>query len=205
LRAKAALPQIIAEFGLSPERLAEKSPTPVHEHPIGHWRLILRLFQPNDIVWIGDIHDSGRFTHAKNFRCVSCWLTQLLAPGSFTCPSTFKPGTFARREVNSSSRPFLVVESDTLSKQETVAIFLWLNQILPLRAVVDTAGKSLHGWFEYPDPVLLQELRCVLPAIGCDPAVFRPTQPCRLPGAQRGSLYQRLIYLNLPANHEKRH
>ena len=64
-------------------------------------------------------------------------------------------------------------------------------------AVVDTAGKSLHGWFDFTDcePVL-DELRLVLPALKCDPKLFTASQPVRLPGAERDGKMQRLVYLS---------
>jgi hypothetical protein len=92
---------------------------------------------------------------------------------------------------------FLVVESDSLSKEQMLAVFAWMRQFMHLRAIVDTAGKSLHGWFEYPNPFQLEELRVILPTLGCDPALFRTSQPCRLPGALRDGKFQRLLWLDL--------
>jgi hypothetical protein len=91
---------------------------------------------------------------------------------------------------------FLVVESDTLSKAEIAAVFGWCRQFLSLRGIVDTGGKSLHGWFDYPTTAQLHELRGILPRLGCDPALFKPSQPCRLPGARRGERVQSLLYLD---------
>lgn len=45
----------------------------------------------------------------------------------------------------------LIVESDTLAKGETYAVFRWCHQFMPLHAIVDTAGKLLHGWFQVLD------------------------------------------------------
>ena len=51
-----------------------------------------------------------------------------------------------------------VVESDTLSKDEVGAVFAYLQRRLhyPLHCIVDTAGKSLHGWFDAPRNKLLE-------------------------------------------------
>ena len=65
-----------------------------------------------------------------------------------------------------------------------------------LVAIVDTAGKSLHAWFTLPKPEELAELRLVLPVLGCDPKLFTPSQPVRLPGAWRNGKPQRLVYLD---------
>jgi len=66
---------------------------------------------------------------------------------------------------------------------------------LNLRAIVDTAGKSLHGWFDYPADEIVADLKLVLPQLGCDPKLFTASQPVRLPGAVRNANYQRLVWL----------
>jgi hypothetical protein len=95
-------------------------------------------------------------------------------------------------------RRFLVVESDTLAKDQVGAVFKWLRDKvgLDLVAIVDTAGKSLHGWFRYPAHEFeVEELKLVLPALQCDPKLFTPSQPVRLPGALRDGKRQKLVYL----------
>ena len=59
-----------------------------------------------------------------------------------------------------------------------------------------SAGKSLHGWFEYPDDEeVMNDLHLILPALKCDPKMLTPSQPARLPGAMRDEKRQRLIFL----------
>jgi hypothetical protein len=60
-----------------------------------------------------------------------------------------------------------VVESDVHSKDEMGAIFKWLRDEvgLTLRAIVDTAGKSLHGWFDFPKEAVLDQLEIILPQL----------------------------------------
>jgi len=93
---------------------------------------------------------------------------------------------------------YLVVESDTLKKDEIGAVFAYLNQRLHfnLHAIIDTAGKSLHGWFDAPrsGPVEKQ-LKAVLRVFGCDHRLFTYSQPVRVPGAFRNGKLQRLIWL----------
>jgi hypothetical protein len=94
-------------------------------------------------------------------------------------------------------RRFVVVESDLLSRDEVGAVFRYLIECgLKLVAVVDTAGKSLHGWFEFPeDEEVMNDLRLILPALKCDPKMLTPSQPARLPGAMRDGKRQKLIFL----------
>jgi len=47
-----------------------------------------------------------------------------------------------------------------------------------LRAIVDTAGKSIHAWFDAPTGGQLAELQTILPALACDRAMFKLSQPC---------------------------
>ncbi len=92
----------------------------------------------------------------------------------------------------------MVVDSDTLPKDEVGAIFAFLNQRLHfnLHAFIDTAGKSLHGWFDAPrTPRMEEQLKAVLTTFGCDPKLFTYSQPVRLPGAYREGKLQRIVWL----------
>lgn len=204
-RSKVSLAQIIAEHGKDPADAWEESPVRLTEDAKNDWRLLLQLFPQEGVLWIGDTKDSCD-DHAdekrkeycrRHFRTVNDWLLEGAAPGQFTCPSLFRPGVHSRSNGCVVARPFLVVESDKLNKVEVMAIFQWMRGFMRLRAVLDTAGKSLHGWFEYPPEESLAELRVILPALGCDEALFKASQPCRLPGARRGDKTQHLLWLDL--------
>jgi hypothetical protein len=91
-----------------------------------------------------------------------------------------------------------VIESDTLAKDEVGAVFAYLHRRLNYRlhCIIDTAGKSLHGWFEAPrTKVWENRLKVGLIAFGCDPKVFTYSQPVRVPGAYREGKLQRLVWL----------
>jgi len=177
--------------------------------PRDDWRLLLRLFDPQDTVWIGKSPSDSAGAEASpdwqqycatRFRTVAEWLKEPECPGMFTCPSLFKPGSTSRCNANLVKRRFLVVESDLLDRNKICSVFQWLEQFSKLRAIVDTAGKSLHAWFETPDKETFSELKITLPQLGCDPALFRESQPCRLPGARRPdkeNRVQSLLYLDL--------
>ena len=140
------------------------------------------------------------------FRRREDWLKLKAAPANFTCPSTFLPGSYSRSNKNVVVRRFHVIESDCLSKENMLAVINWCRQFMNLRAVVDTAGKSLHGWFDAVTPEVEAKLRVILPNLGreseeaektLDPALFKIAQPCRLPGALRDGKHQNLWYLKL--------
>ena len=176
-----------------PSDMWEDSPDSLLGDCSDDWRKILALFEPDDVVWIGDITDSGGTRGAKHFKAQKEWLEGSVCPGQFTCPSTFKAGTESRSQGNVEARRYLVVESDELQKDEIGAVFRWLNKYLTLWAVVDTGGKSLHGWFSYPKKniPMLKEL---LGALKCDTKMFGASQPCRMPSARRGKSWQSLVF-----------
>ena len=197
-RARCALKLILEQFSWKVESLVEESPNQPQHGLADQWKDIVSLFKSEDVLWIGEKTDSGAETKRDHFHTTNEWLTRAQVAGTLTCPTTFKLNSFSRSNDNVSHRRFLVVESDLLSKDQICAVFRWLKEEvgLNLRAVVDTAGKSLHGWFDYPKAAVIDELEIVLPQLGCDKGMFRASQPCRMPGAKRGEKYQTLIYLN---------
>jgi hypothetical protein len=77
-------------------------------------------------------------------------------------------------------------------------VFAYLNVRLNfnLHAIIDTAGKSLHGWFDAPRNKRIEaQLKVTLKAFGCDPKLFTYSQAVRVPGAYRNGKLQRLIWL----------
>jgi hypothetical protein len=205
LRSGTALHQILETFTTDPVEFFESSPIRLLDDPANDWRLLLQLLRRDDVLWIGDTKDScddeadyrRKEFCRRHFRPVTDWLNETQVPGQFICPNTFKPGVHSRSNDNLLDHRYLVIESDTLTKTQITAVFCWCRQFLSLRAIVDTAGKSLHGWFDYPTADQLQELKNILPQLGCDPALFKPSQPVRLPGAKRGNKTQSLLFLDL--------
>ena len=196
-RAASSLPLILKRHAWSYADIQEDSPTILAPDDVAFgWRRIAELYKPDDVLWIGDTYSSGKPEHLRHFQTAADWLKRSHIDGQLTCPATFKNGCFSRSNENVLARRFLVVESDVLTKDQVGAVFRWLKDEvkLPLRAIVDTAGKSLHGWFDFPKKAVLEELEIILPQLCCDPGLFRPSQPCRLPGATRDGKHQSLIY-----------
>ena len=197
-RAAKSLPQVLANHQWTYDQIIADSPVELTGDERDHWRLLLKKFKPDDVIWIGDKFDSGKPEHAKYFKSSAQWLKEPSVSAQFICPATFKNNSTARSNENVLVRRFLVVESDTLAKDQVGAVFKWLRDKvgLDLVAIVDTAGKSLHGWFRFPQHEYeVDELKLVLPALQCDPKLFTPSQPVRLPGALRDWKRQKLVYL----------
>src|SRR5206468_2358341 len=58
LRAEKSLPQILEAFATQPAEFFDESPARLLNDPAKDWQLLLRLFEPVDVVWIGDTKDS---------------------------------------------------------------------------------------------------------------------------------------------------
>jgi hypothetical protein len=182
------LAQIIAD---SPLLVAERNAE-------DQFRTWLKLWPAHSTVWIGDVYSSGKESHRGHFRPVAEWDQIGPVMGNFTCGSSFKPGSYQRSNANCNDTRFMVVESDTLPKDEVGAIFAYLNRRLRfnLHAIIDTAGKSLHGWFDAPRNARIEaQLKAVLTVFGCDPKLFTYSQPVRVPGAYRDGKLQRLVWV----------
>ena len=131
-RAENSLTRILSDFAVTPADLFKQSPVRLTGGAENDWRLLLGFFAPDDVVWIGGVTDSG-LGHQRRFRRAVEWFAESAAPGQYTCPSPFKPGAFSRSKDNVFDGRYLVVESDTLTKQQICAAFGWLRQFLKLR------------------------------------------------------------------------
>ena len=192
-------PELFEKFHWPFAQILEDSPLLVaNRDPEDQFRTWLRLWPAHCHVWIGDVYSSGKPEHRTHFRPVADWYQIGPVMGNYTCGSAFKPGTFSRSNENLNGQRFMVVESDTLTKDEVGAVFAYLQRRLhyPLHGIIDTAGKSLHAWFDAPrNKVLENRLKAGLTAFGCDPKVFTYSQPVRVPGAFREGKLQRLVWL----------
>ena len=192
-------PELFEFFRWPMAEILEESPLLVAERdPEDQFRTWLKLWPAHATVWIGDVYSSGRPQHRTHFRTVAEWYQIGPVMGNYTCGSSFKPGSFQRSNENLNGHRFMVVESDTLSRDEVGAVFGYLRRRLfyGLHCIVDTAGKSLHAWFDAPPNKLLESrLKAGLEVFGCDPKVFTYSQPVRVPGAWRDGKLQRLIWL----------
>ena len=192
-------PELFAKFHWPFAQILSDSPLLVADRDADEqFRTWLRLWPAHCHVWIGDVYSSGKPEHRTHFRPVADWYQIGPVMGNFTCGSAFKPGSFQRSNANCDGTRFLVVESDTLKKDEIGAVFAYMNNRLHfnLHAIIDTAGKSLHGWFDAPNNRLIEtRLKAVLHVFGCDPKLFTYSQPVRVPGAFRNGKLQRIVWL----------
>jgi len=190
--------EILDEFRWPYASIMEDSPLQTtHRSPQEQFALWLKLWPAHATIWIGDVFHSGKPEYSSHFRSIADWSQLGPVMGNFTCGCAFRPGTFSRSDDSIEARHFLIVESDTLTRDEVGAVFLYLKRRLHYRlhCIIDTAGKSLHGWFTPPPARLQPGLKKALTALGCDPKLFTPSQPVRIPGAHREGRLQRLIWI----------
>ncbi|MDF1659965.1 MAG: hypothetical protein P1U58_20285 [Verrucomicrobiales bacterium] len=199
-RAKSALPSLIEKWKWSPDEVRDDSPTQVDEYAHKPSVFISSLFSPFDLVWSGEVFQSGE-AHSDRWRTVSAWSeTPAEKIGPMITPSTWKGGTFSRRRENIMEAPFIVLDFDSIPTTgrapetpeekkrlacESLAITRWLREKCDwsLSAILWTGSKSLHVWFEMPPEDHLEALRESMTALGVDPSLIgRPEHPSRLPG-----------------------
>lgn len=191
--------EMFERFKWPMDQIVQDSPLQVSERdPEDQFRTWLKLWPAHCHIWIGDVYSSGKPEHRTHFRPITEWYQIGPVLGNYTCGSSFKPGSYSRCNENLTGHRFLVVESDTLSRDEVGAVFSYLRRRLryKLHCIIDTGGKSLHGWFDAPpNKILENRLKTGLTVFGCDPKVFTYSQPVRVPGAWRDGKLQKLIWL----------
>lgn len=167
-------PQLLAEGPITVEDWLDASPVNVRKVLVpDHWRLVLELFRPHvrqgwaSHIWCGAKYET---TGAWHFRPVDGWLQEQDCPGPQVCQAVFLDRQGVRFEGTqeygrsvlragirgrewASHNPWLVLESDILTREQfgRVIVYVADDLGLPLKAVVDTGGKSLHAWFIRPE------------------------------------------------------
>lgn len=170
----------------SPELDLSKSPSQIAPLERQTYQF-LSLLPSDDIVYIGDRHESGRPEHAERFRSVKEWLALDGVPTrNFVVPSAFRPGVTGRMKSEVVARRLLVFERDDGDTKFMLQTAEWGRRFLRLRAVVGTGGKSLHAHYDWPGDAIATELVIILETWGFDVSIIRAgNQLCRLPGTIR--------------------
>jgi hypothetical protein len=101
-------------------------------------------------------------------------------------------------------RRFIVIEGDKIDgepipKDTQAAVLLHLAERAPLALVVDSAGKSLHGWFfcEGADADKLKRFFSYAVSLGADPGLWTRSQFARMPdGTRSNGQRQSILFFN---------
>lgn len=200
------------------KRIAE---TVLGETPISTGDFLLAAFKDDDFVCITNEagqSDDGRFFPASKgiFLSRSEWINKFFAPGAngkshfegteqgaWVRINPFKPDDVSGTDSGISEWRHVLVEFDTRPKEEQISIFHQSN--LPITALIDSGGKSVHAWVrvDAPDRATWEQRRDAvyefLADYEPDPQNKNPSRWSRLGGVERGEKMQRVIALRLGA------
>jgi hypothetical protein len=102
---------------------------------------------------------------------------------------------------NVARRWFLVVEFDGLGLDEQSRLHYALSLYMPLRMIVFSGNKSLHGWFDVyeREDSEVEKFFQLAVSIGADPATWTRCQLVRIPGGvnQETGKEQSVVYYDL--------
>jgi hypothetical protein len=176
------------------------------------------LYQPQDLLWTGEVHHSGSDHHSNRWRSCRDWQTTAdVSIGPMTTPAVWQPGIHSRAAGHVLTAPYTVLDFDGFdgikpaTEEEldrhlldSLGLIRWLREGMGwhLAAILWTGGKSLHAWFRTPPPEALASLLPVAQSLGMDAGLIgRPEHPCRLPGQRHSGTGQvsRVLWLDLPA------
>lgn len=163
------------------------------------------LFRPEEFVCVGP---DARHALVRSLPATlaDAGFMQFIVPNPMRGRSAlnFRGTPSPRCQNNTGPRRHLVIEFDgpTLTKPIQAVLLTWMAQFAPLNLVVDSGGKSLHGWFKVDhlglrDQARLFAVGCLL---GCDPTRWDLCGWLRMPGGLRvvegvPSVRQRVVYL----------
>jgi len=169
---------------------------------------LVGLFRPDELVCIGED------VRKAIIKPTSEWIANAhLGALTYVCQNPMRErfikrsdGTIQTRcQANVSKRRWLVCEIDdaSITKADQAKILSALSLLMPLAMVVDTSGKSEHGWFlvegrEWKEIIAFFYRACLL---GADRTKFDESGWVRLPGGTRRKdsgehLPQRVLYWN---------
>jgi len=108
--------------------------------------------------------------------------TQVGREGSHRCLSNTGPARFVVVEIDDKENALGLREKDAQA-----CVLAYLARFAPLALVVDSRGKSLHGWFVCAglSGAVLEDFKAIARQLGADPSVWTPCQPVRMPDGVR--------------------
>jgi hypothetical protein len=217
---KAALQRIIDQGTISEDAdLWEASPIKLSDTPEADRGMLLKnLFPPDDLVFIGERYEDG--VVGKNIRTAAAWVVYFATGGKagphvivnpFTgkaSPKKSGDGDSYRCDGSIKTFRHCLVEFDYLPREDQIRF--WSAAKLPILALIDSGGKSIHAWLDVSK--LSNVSNCdqwnlyikmglyekALIPLGVDRSCCNPSRLSRLPGHFRGETakFQRLLWLS---------
>jgi hypothetical protein len=216
---KVALQRIINQGQYTDEAaLREASPVRIPDDSDSDATLFLAtLYQPNDLVWIGEPRQVG--IRGTTIRTRDEWIAYyrdrgtksphiILNPLSgLPAPKKSGYGTTLRGDANVLSYRYCLVEFDTLSRANQIRF--WSSFKIPIVALIDSGNKSIHAVIDVQKLAKVKNAdqwqTCIkghlyertLVPLGADGACSNPSRLSRLPGhfREEKKAWQRLLWL----------
>lgn len=179
--------------------------------------LLETLFQPDDLIWIGGRHEPGILE--KNIRTASSWNDHFRTGGATSEHIIINPLTGLlgfTKDGKPSYRAddcvkdfrYCLIEFDTLNRQDQIRF--WSAVKLPIVALIDSGGKSLHCWIDVQKLARVETPEQwaeiiggrlydqILRPLGVDSNCKNPARLSRLPGhyRQEKKAMQKLLWLS---------
>lgn len=216
---KVALQKIINQGKITDEAdLWETSPRRLWEKPKDDPGLLLStLYDPTDLIWIGERHDSG--VMGDTIMTAAEWTAHFknggksgphIIPNPLTgLEGTTKEGKPSFRSDNTvKTYRFCLVEFDDLPREDQIRF--WSAARLPVVCLIDSGGKSIHAWLDVQKRATVTTAEQwqlhiktnlydqLLTPLGVDSSCSNASRLSRLPGhyrTEKGN-YQRLLWLS---------
>ncbi|CAB4136103.1 hypothetical protein UFOVP296_15 [uncultured Caudovirales phage] len=156
--------------------------------PRGEW--LGRLFPDAKYLCLAPSHPGGAATKpAADWAGIGDDYELLVPSPMIALTGITQAGKPSVRSLsNTGPRRWLVIEFDSGTPDQQAALHWHLGSlgILPLKLVLSSGGKSMHGWYgPVPSETLAHRLMSVATRIGGDPATWTRCQLVRLPGGTR--------------------
>jgi RecA-family ATPase len=184
--------------------------------------LLLAAFKDDEVICITNEagqSDDGRYFPASKgiFITRAEWITKFFGPGApgkakyagteqgaWVRINPFTKDDFTGTDAAVSAYRHVLVEFDEKNKDEQVSIFHQSN--LPITALIDSGGKSVHAWVKVDaaDKAQWEERRNAIYEFlsdhDPDPQNKNPSRWSRLGGVNRGDKEQKVLALNVGAS-----
>jgi hypothetical protein len=154
----------------------------------------------NDLYGKDELLHLAPDIYRGDVKSQSEWLSDGVDEMQFICPANFKDRKGGRLAENVDYRKYVVFETDDLPNDwdGQAGLLERLAQVMPLRMVVWSGGKSLHGWYSIETRLKdkVQKFYDLAVQLGGDKAVLRPAQLVRVPNGirQENGKVQKTIY-----------
>ncbi len=205
--------------GCTEAEIWEASPCRIDWEP-GAWdslAVLSKLYAPSDVLFVGGVYDR----QVQTVKAIIDGILKGVAVPPHVIPNPLDGNAHETSSGDKASFRcdaavqafrFAVVEFDDMPRCDQVSFWFSIlsGGLLPVAALIDSAGKSIHAWLrvDLPDvDAWRREIREGLyhpetgrmTLLGADRACQNPSRLSRMPGALRedkGGAVQRLLYLN---------